>query len=307
MSIEAITEFLADAIRAGTPLLLATLGEIYAERSGILNLGVEGMMIVGAVVGFATTLSTGNPWLGLLIALLSGALLSLIHAFMSISLRANQVVSGLALTMLGLGLSSILGKSLVGVRLKSPIPYTPISMASEIPLLGAFLKQDPLIYASYIIAIILWIILFKTRIGICIRAVGENPASADLAGINVYLTRYLCTILGGALAGIAGAYLSLAYTPSWIEGMTAGQGWIAIALTIFSLWSPTRAIIGAYLFGGIRVLQYRLQPIGVSVPLLKTLPYLSTILVIIISSGERIRKRIGAPASLGQPFSREER
>lgn len=305
--IEPLTELLAMMISAGTPLLLSTLGEIYAERSGILNLGVEGMMALGAVVAFYVALTTGNPLLGLSAAALAGLILSSLHAFVSITIRSNQVVSGLALSMLGVGLSSLIGKRLIGIPLRYVLEKLEVPLLKDIPLLGAFFRQNALTYLSYFLTALLWFILFRTKIGICIRMTGENPHAADSMGINVFRTRYLCTILGGTLAGLGGAYLSIAYTPTWIEGMTAGQGWIALALVIFAAWNPLYALAGAYLFGGVRVLQYRLQPLGISPPLLQTLPYVCTIAVLTAFSTEKLRRRLGAPSALGKPYSREEK
>jgi len=314
MSLELISvDILRAAIRAGTPLLLGTLGEIYAERSGVLNLGVEGMMIMGAVTGFGITLTTGNVWLGLVMAALAGGLIALIHAFVSISLRANQTVSGLALTMFGLGLSGLLGKRYVGTPLPFRLRAVPIPLLSDIPILGPVLFQhDPLVYLSLLLVPSLWFLLFKTRVGISIRSVGEAPATADALGVNVFLVRYICVFFGGVLAGLGGAYLSVVYAPAWIEGMTAGAGWIVIALTIFAMWSPTRALLGAYLFGWVKVLQYKLQPpppegLGLSPNLLNMLPFILTILVLLAGTGEVMRKRIGAPAALGLPYAREEK
>lgn len=301
---EWITDLLTSMISAGTPLLLATLGEIYAERSGILNLGVEGMMAVGAVTAFAITLASGNPLLGFLLAALTGCLLACVHAFLSISIRSNQVISGLALTMLGLGISALAGRRLIGTPLPVSIRRIPVPLLSDTPVIGAFFNQDPVTYASYVLVVLLWFILFKTKLGVIIRACGENPQAVHAAGIDVYLIRYLCTLIGGALAGLSGAYLSVVYTPTWIEGMTAGQGWIAIALVIFAVWNPIYATVGAYLFGGIRILQYRLQPLGISVPLLKTLPYVCTIIVLVVASSGKFRKKIGAPAALAIPFEK---
>ena len=314
MGLELISvDILRAAIRAGTPLLLGTLGEIYAERSGVLNLGVEGMMIMGAVTGFGITLTTGNVWLGLVMAALAGGLIALIHAFVSISLRANQTVSGLALTMFGLGLSGLLGKRYVGTPLPFRLRAVPIPLLSDIPILGPVLFQhDPLVYLSLLLVPSLWFLLFKTRVGISIRSVGEAPATADALGVNVFLVRYICVFFGGVLAGLGGAYLSVVYAPAWIEGMTAGAGWIVIALTIFAMWSPTRALLGAYLFGWVKVLQYKLQPpppegLGLSPNLLNMLPFILTILVLLAGTGEVMRKRIGAPAALGLPYAREEK
>ncbi len=308
MSLEVFLTALKAAIPAGTPLLLGTLGEIYAERSGVLNLGVEGMMIMGAVTSFGMTLSTGNPWLGLAMAALVGGLMALIHAFLSITLRANQVVSGLALTMFGLGMSGMLGKKYIGTPLPCRLRATPIPLLKDIPFLGPILFQhDALVYLSLALVPILWFVLFKTKVGISIRSVGEAPATADAMGVNVFLVRYLCVLFGGVLAGLGGAYLSIVYAPAWIEGMTAGAGWIVIALTIFAMWSPTRALLGAYLFGGVKVLQYRLQPLGISPNLLNMLPFIFTIIVLLAGTREVIRERIGAPSALGVPYAREEK
>ncbi len=291
----------------GTPLLLGTLGEIYAERSGILNLGVEGMMSMGAVVAFGVCLSTGNPWLGLIAAALAGGALSLVHSVATVNLRANQVVSGLALTMLGLGISGLLGKSYVGKPPGATLDPLEIPLLSRIPILGKILfNQDPLVYLSLIIAVLGWFVLFRTRLGLNIRSCGENPAAADVSGINVYRVRHLSVYIGGLLAGLAGAYLSLAYVPSWTQGMSGGRGWIVIALTIFAFWRPLRAIAASYMFGLLFVLPYKLQPLGVHTSLLQALPYLVTMITLVIISKESIRKRMGAPGALSTSYSREE-
>ncbi len=305
---EFILAVLRAAIPAGTPLLYGTLGEVVAERGGVLNLGVEGMMIMGAVTGFAVTHTTGNLWLGVAAAALVGGLLALIHAFATITLRVNQVVSGLAITMLGLGTSGLIGKRFIG----TPLPVRPeplnIPILSDLPILGVLLFQfDALVYLSILLVPTLWFVLYKTRWGITLRSVGESPGAADAMGVNVFLVRYIAVFFGGLMAGIGGAYLSMVYAPAWIEGMTAGAGWIVVGLTIFALWDPARAMLGAYLFGGVRVLQFRLQPLGISPPLLNMLPYILTILVLLVSAGETLRKRIGAPAALMLPYSREER
>lgn len=306
MEIEAIMDFLSLTIMAGTPLLLGTLGEIYAERAGILNLGIEGMMIMGAITGFSVTHLTGSILLGVLLAMIVGGLLSLIHAFVSISLRSNQVVSGLALTMFGLGLSGLIGRNYIGIPGKS-LKKIPIPGLKNIPVLGRIIfQQDLLIYLSLILVPVLWFLLYRTKAGIVIRSVGEDPSAADAMGINVYLVRYFCVLLGGALAGLGGAYISLRMAPAWIEGMTAGRGWIVVALTIFAMWNPSRALIGAYLFGGVEVLQFRLQPLGIPPSFLGMLPYLATIVVLLIGSKETLKKKMGAPAALGFPYSREE-
>lgn len=309
IDITSIEIALATVVKAGTCLLFATLGEIYAERSGVWNLGVEGMMIIGALTGFVTAYTTGNLWLAVILAMIASGLASLIHAFLCITLRANQILSGIALTLFGLGLTGFLGKPYIGTVPPS-FASVPIPVLKEIPVLGQVLfNHDPLVYFSLILVPLLWFILFKTSFGLSIRAVGESPETADVMGVNVYFVRYFCVFLGGILAGLGGAYLSLAYTPMWIENMTAGRGWIAVALSIFSLWNPARAIFGAYLFGGLSALQYRLQVIGVgiSAPLLLMLPYASTILVLIMTAGERIRRRIGLPSAIGIPYVRGEK
>ncbi|MBM3125118.1 MAG: ABC transporter permease [Chloroflexi bacterium] len=305
-------EFILAAVRAaipaGTPLLYGTLGEVYAERSGVLNLGVEGMMIMGAVSGFAVAQTTGSAGLGILAAAIVGGLLALIHAFASITLRVNQVVSGLALTMLGLGISGMIGKKFVGQPLAARLQPIHIPGLSDLPILGELLfKFDIMVYLGILLVPALWFVLYKTRIGVTLRSVGENPSAADALGVNVAFVRYAAVAFGGMMAGIGGAYLSISYAPAWIEGMTAGAGWIVVALTIFAIWDPRRALLGAYLFGGVRVLQFRLQPLGVSPNLLNMLPFILTILVLWLSSGQAAKRRIGAPAALMTAYSREER
>ncbi|RLG40319.1 MAG: ABC transporter permease [Thermoproteota archaeon] len=303
-----IASVLKSAIRAGTPLLYATVGEIYAERSGIMNLGVEGMMIMGAVSGYGVGIITGNPWLAILTAGLVGALMGLIHSVLSINFRVNQVVSGLALTMFGLGLSSLAGAKYIGVPKRASLTTVKIPFLSKIPVIGEVLfNQDPIVYASFIVVPFLWFFLFKTKAGIIIRSVGENPAAADALGVKIYLVRHLCTVFGGFMAGLAGAYLSVVYTPAWVENMTAGRGWIAVALTIFSLWNPLRAMLGAYLFGGVEAVQFNLQAYGIPPDILGMMPYLLTILVMVFGAEERIRKRLGAPSALGVPYVRGEK
>ena len=307
---EILVPILAAAVRSGTPVLYATLGEILTERAGIMNLGLEGVMLVGAYAGFSVTKSTGNPWLGLLAAALAGALLVTVHAFACIHLGANQVVSGLALTLCGTGLSSLLGRASIGETIRGLGPL-PLPGLSQIPFLGpVFFRHDPLVYVSYLLTAFLCWFLFSTRSGLNLRAVGENPRAADAMGLPVARIRYLYTLLGGALAGLGGAYLSVVYTQMWVEGMTAGRGWIALALVIFGIWHPLRAALGSYLFGGVEALQLRIQAAGTSVPapLLLMLPYLLTILVLLFISlckGKGIL--LGAPAALGVPYRREER
>lgn len=299
---------LSRALAYGTPLLLATLGEIYSERSGVLNLGVEGMMILGAVSAFATAFITGNPWLGMLVAGLAGAVASLVHGFVSISLRANQVVSGLALTMLGLGLSGLFGKGFEGKPLDATISNVAVPVLKDIPYLGPilFVDQNPIVYIALALTPILSFVLFYTSIGVTIRSVGENPSAADSAGINVWLVRYGCVTFGGILAGFAGGYLSIVYRPAWTQGMTAGMGWLVIALTIFASWNPSRGLVGALFFGVLMHLTYRLQP-WVAPQLLKMMPYAGAILVLVVLSFGTLKKKMGAPNSLQQPYTRGEK
>lgn len=310
MNQEIIVAILATAITAGTPILYAALGEVLAERAGILNLGVEGMMLIGAVSGFICAFITASPWMGLIIAMLAGGLAALIHAFLTVTLKANQVVSGLALTMFGTGLSGYLGKHYVGLPLPETFKVTPIPVLSDIPIIGpVFFNHDPLVYISYILVPMLWFFIYRTRAGLNLRAVGENPAAADSLGVNVFLTRYIYVVMGGMLAGIGGAYLSLFYVPSWMEHMTAGMGWIAVALVIFATWNPVNALWGAYFFGGLGALGFRLQTLNVTISpyFLKMLPYVFTIAVLILVTKRNMSKRMGAPQALGLPYDREER
>ncbi|HEX8682998.1 MAG TPA: ABC transporter permease [Ardenticatenaceae bacterium] len=317
MDLTLLTSILIIAIRAGTSLLYATIGEIFAERSGILNLGIEGMMLMGAMSGFAAAYHSGSAVAGVLVALLVGAGIAAIHGFLTITLRADQVVSGLALTIFGIGLSSFLGQRLgpggaplVGLRgpqlSRVALPYL-----SEIPVVGEPLfNQDALTYALYLFVPLASFYLYRTRPGLNLRAVGENPRAADAMGLDVARIRYLYTLLGGALAGLGGAHLSLAYTPGWTENLTGGRGWIAVALVIFALWDPGRAVVGALLFGGINAIQFRMQAAGTTIPasFLNMLPYLFTILVMVaITVYEKVSRAVGAPAALGLPFYREER
>ncbi|MCG8567314.1 MAG: ABC transporter permease [Desulfobacterales bacterium] len=292
---------------AGTPLLLATTGEVICERSGILNLGVEGVMALGAVVAFIVTMTTGSPWLGTLAAMAAGMAISIIHAFASITLQANQVVSGLALTMLGLGLSGMMGKPYVGKPLSLKMNDWVIPYLSDIPFVGKVLfSQSPFFYLAIVLSIAAWFFLERTRLGIQLRSTGENPKATETQGVNVFLLRYLSVMVGGGFSALAGAHLSISYSKSWIEGMTAGRGWIAIALTIFALWNPGRAIWASFLFGGIFVAQYLMQPLGISPNFLAMLPYIATLLILLLISLRDPRK-LNAPAMLGNPYKRGER
>ncbi len=301
---------LAATVTAGTPLLYAALGEVLAQRAGVMNLGLEGMMLVGAMTGFSVTVKAGDPWLGLLAAMGAAGVLALVHAFLTVGLRANQVVSGLALTIFGTGLSGYLGKSMVGVPATATFKAWTFPGLGDLPVIGPVLfRHDSLVYLTYLLVPTLWFLLYHTRPGLNLRAVGENPAAADAVGINVSATRYIYVVVGGLLAGAAGAYLSLAYAPAWLENMTAGRGWIAVALVIFAMWDPVRALLGAYLFGGVDALTFRLQALGLLVPsfFLKMLPYVFTIAVLIVSTRETLLRKSAAPGALGLTYDREGR
>lgn len=291
-------------ITAATPLVIAATGELVTERAGVLNLGVEGMMIMGAVCAFAGSYLTGYPLLGVLCGILGGALFSLLFGFLTLTLVANQVATGLALTILGLGLSGQIGEAFVGipgVKLQ-PIVFP---VLSEIPFVGPLLfRQDITFYLSIALIIGVNWFLFKSRTGLKMRAIGDNHGSAHALGINVIRTRYLAVMFGGACAGLAGAQLSLVYTPQWVENMSAGRGWIALALVVFASWRPWRVFAGGYIFGAVGILQLHAQAFGIGVPsqFLSMLPYAVTIVVLIIISHNRRTTLINTPASLGKPF-----
>ena len=291
-------------VTAATPLLLAAIGELVVEKSGVLNLGVEGMMVMGAVAGFAVTVTTGSPFLGVLGGAVAGVLVSLIFAFVTLTLVANQVASGLALTLFGLGLSGLIGEGFVGqpgIKLQSL--YIP--GLTELPFVGKLLfGQDILVYLSFASVFGVSWFLNRTRGGLILRAVGDNHASAHALGYPVIGVRYLAVMFGGAMAGLGGAYMSVAYTPLWVENMTAGRGWIALALVVFASWLPWRAVFGAYLFGTVTVLQFHAQALGIGIPsqFLSMLPYLATVVVLVAISGNRRATLFNTPASLGKPF-----
>jgi simple sugar transport system permease protein len=300
---------LSSAVVAGTPILFAALGELVTERAGVTNLGVEGMMLIGAVAGFMTAIVTGNSWLGLLAAMLAGGMMGMIHAVLTVSLRANQVVSGLALTLFGTGLSGYLGKGYIGIPVAEPFRNMSLPVLGDIPFFGPVLfRHDVLVYLSWALVLVLWFFISKTRPGLYLQAIGENPGAADSLGIPVASLRYLYVVIGGMLCGVGGAYLSLASAPSWLENMTAGRGWIAVALVIFALWKPGRALVGSYLFGGIDALGFHLQAAGVHVShfFLQMLPYLFTIAVLTVVMARR-GGRLASPGSLGLPYDREQR
>ncbi|TBR58825.1 ABC transporter permease [Westiellopsis prolifica IICB1] len=297
-----LSDILSDTLRAATPLILAALGELVAEKSGILNLGVEGMMLVGSASGFIAVSVTDNIYLGLLIALFAGMAIAFIHAVLTITINANQVATGLALSIFGSGLSAFIGSDYIGQTITGLQPLN-IPILKSIPVIGkAFFQQDILVYISIILVFLVAWFLQKTRAGLILRSVGESSIAADALGLPVNRVRYLAVLFGGAMAGLAGAYLSLAYTPFWAENMTAGRGWIAIALVVFATWKPMRILLGAYLFGGVSAIQLILQGLGVDISpyLLSSLPYLATIIVLIIISRDTTRIQLGAPASLGK-------
>ena len=291
-------------ITASTPLLLAAIGELVVERCGVLNLGVEGMMIVGAVCGFVVAYTTGSAVLGILAAVAAGIAMALLFGFLTQTLATNQVATGLALTLFGLGLSGLIGESytgLPGVKLAA----IQIPVLSEMPFLGPVLfAHDVLVYLSFVLVLAVAYVLKRTRIGLVIRAVGDNHHSAHALGCPVIIVRYGCIVFGGMCAGLAGAYLTLVYTPQWVENMAAGRGWIALALVVFATWVPLRVAVGAYLFGAVWIMGLYAQALGVGIPsqLLSSLPYLVTIGALVIISGNRTLTKVNTPACIGQPF-----
>jgi simple sugar transport system permease protein len=307
MSVDQVVLLLAAAVASGAPLIFAGIGEVLAERSGVLNLGVEGMMLVGAVAAFAAVAATRDPWIGAASAMAAGAALAAGHAFLTVTLGSEQVTTGLALALFGTGLSAFVGKPFIGIPNPSPLHALPIPLVSQAPVIGrVFFQQDALVYASYALAIAAWWWLTRTRPGLHLRACGESPEAADAMGVNVTAMRYGAVIAGGALAGLAGGYLSLAYTPAWTENMTGGLGWIAIALVIFATWNPLRLLAGAYLFGAVDALGFRVQILGVETSsiLLRMLPYVFTLGVLLIIS--LVRRQAYVPAALGRTYFREE-
>jgi general nucleoside transport system permease protein len=298
------------AIASGTSILLPALGETLTERSGVQNLGVEGMMLMGALFGYIVDIETQNIGLAFAAAIVAAMSLALVHAFLSVTLRANQIVSGLAVTLFGSGLTAFLGKPFVGAQAPVVLSRFPIPGLSQLPVLGQILfTQDPVVYASFVLVPLVWYFIYRTRPGLNLRAIGESPATADARGVGLASRRYLYTLIGGGLAGVGGAYLSLGYTPTWVEGMTAGRGWIAIGLVVFGTWDPLRVMAGAYLFGFVDGFQLRAQGLGSTIPsfFLNMLPYLFTVIVVSLSSGERLQRRLGIPRALGLPYWREER
>lgn len=304
MTFEQLLPILASTVTAATPLIIAALGVLVSERAGVLNLGVEGMMLIGAVTAFAVGVSSGSLLLGYLAAMSAGATVALLFAVLVLSLQTNQVATGLALALFGVGLSAFLGRSFVGTPIER-LPALEIPLLSDIPLLGPLLfRYDAVVYGSLLLfAGVSWF-LYRSRLGLRLRAIGEAPAVAHSLGEPVVRIRYLATLFGGAMSGLAGAYLSTALTPMWVEGMSAGRGWIVLALVVFATWRPLRVLLGAYLFGGVTVLQLHAQGFGVSVPseFLSMLPYLATIVVLVLICRDPKAILLNQPASLGRSY-----
>ncbi len=312
--------FLQTAVQMGTPLLFGTLGGILGEKAGHLNLGVEGMMLLGAVAGFSIAISTANVYLAILCAGLAGAAGALIYGILTVTFRANQVVTGLSLTIFGIGVSSFIGQSLVGLSLppniSEALKIVAVPVLSDIPILGKMIfTQSPYVYISLIFTALIHIYLFKTRWGLALRSVGENPGAADASGVPVNLYKYINILAGGFLCGLGGAYLSLVFVPRWQDNITAGAGWIAVALVIFAIWNPVRAIFGAYFFGALRGIGFKMQGAAITVlgfdfkvssQLLDMIPYITTIIVLVTISFRRNRKK-QPPAYLSLPYFREDR
>ena len=302
--IDTVIAILVSTLAAGTPLVYAALGELITEKAGVLNLGVEGMMLVGAIAGFAAAITTGSLWLGIAVAAIAGALMALLFGILTLTLLANQVAAGLALTLFGIGLSAFVGQGFTGMTLPS-MGVVHIPGLSDLPIVGPLLfALNPLIYFSFLLFLLVTWFLYRTRSGLILRGVGEAPESAHAIGYSVVKVRYLAVLFGGAMAGIGGAYLAVIHTPLWVEEMTAGRGWIALALVVFATWRPARVMLGAYLFGGMTILQFHVQGFGVQIPsqLLSSLPYLATIVVLVLISRDINKIRLNAPAALAKTY-----
>ncbi len=307
MDVAIVLKILIAAVAAGTPFVYAALGELVAEKSGVLNLGVEGMMLVGAITGFIAMAKTGSLLLAVASGMTAGMLMAAIFGVLTLTLMANQVASGLALTIFGIGLSAFLGLNYTSIALPG-IPELPIPLLSDIPVLGKlFFSYDILVYGSLALFLLVSWFLYKTRAGLILRGIGETPKSAHALGYNVRGIRYLAVLFGGAMAGLGGVYLSVAYTPVWVEGMVAGRGWVSLALVVFATWRPLRVLFGAYLFGAITIAQFHVQGLGIDIPsqLLSMLPYLATILVLVVISRDLTAIRLNSPASLGITYHPE--
>ena len=301
---DAYALLLGSTLTAGTILALAALGLLINEKAGIVNLGAEGMMLCAAIAGFATVVHTGSTWLGFAAGMAAGALLALVFGWLVIWLNTNQYATGLALSLFGVGFSAFVGINYVQAKMP-PSPKYGIPLLEDLPVVGkALFSLHPLVYATMLLAVAMVYFLYRTRAGLVLRSVGESPSSAHALGYPVRRIRLLAVVFGGALCGLAGAFISVVYTPLWVENMVSGRGWIALALTTFATWRPARVLLGAYLFGGVTMLQFHLQATGVQVPsqILSMLPYLATIVVLVLISRNPTWIRANMPASLGKPF-----
>ncbi|MCA6064839.1 ABC transporter permease [Thalassolituus marinus] len=304
MELELIINIMYATLKTGTPLILIALGEMVCEKSGVLNLGQEGMLLVGAVTGFIVAAVTDNYFFAVFCAIFAGMLMSLLFGYLSITLAANQVATGLALTIFGAGLSAFLGANYVGIGLEG-ISTIHIPFLSDLPVIGKVLFQhDPLVYLTLVLFAVIYWVFKATRVGLKIRAVGENPEAANAIGINVHQVRFMAVLFGGAMTGLAGAYLSLVYTPMWSDGMSAGRGWIALALVVFASWKAERILLGAYLFGFASIMHLVLQGTRFEVPpnIMAMLPYVATIIVLVWLSSDAVKTKMSAPKSIGQPY-----
>ncbi len=302
--VEIAVAILVATMRAATPLVLAGFGELITERSGVLNLGVEGMMLMGASIGFIGTVATGSPVIGLLLAMLAGAALALVFGVLTLSLMANQVATGLALTIFGVGFSALIGVSWIGIPLQGIATGIWPNLSTQPPIIQQLMLLDPVVWLAVLVPFIVHRFIYRTRAGLVLRAVGESHDVAHALGYSVIRIRYLAVLFGGAMSGLAGAYLSLAYTPMWSENMVAGRGWIALALVVFSTWKPAYLALGSLLFGFVTIAQFQAAGLGLALSphLLAMLPYLATIVVLVLISRDATRLKLNAPAALGRPF-----
>ena len=313
MNATVLVSMLATSVAAASPLLLAALGELVVERSGVLNLGIEGIMLLGALTAVAATLGSGSVLVGIACAIVAGMLLGLLFAFLTVTIRADHVVAGLAMVLLGDGLSSFAGHGLVGIDIGQNVPPLALPWISDIPALGQiFFRQNALVYFSYLMVAVVWYFLYRTRPGLALRAAGEKPSAVDVVGWNVFRIRYLAVLFGAGMAGLAGAFLSVAYLTTWAEGMTAGRGWVALALVIFAGWHPIKLLGGAYLFGFAYILIAQSQVLGgvfymISTYVMQMFPYLMAIAVLAVMGRRAMKQRVGAPEALALPYVREER
>ena len=313
MNATVLVSMLATSVAAASPLLLAALGELVVERSGVLNLGIEGIMLLGALTAVAATLGSGSVLVGIACAIAAGMLLGLLFAFLTVTIRADHVVAGLAMVLLGDGLSSFAGHGLVGIDIGQNVPPLALPWISDIPALGQiFFRQNALVYFSYLMVAVVWYFLYRTRPGLALRAAGEKPSAVDVVGWSVFRIRYLAVLFGAGMAGLAGAFLSVAYLSTWAEGMTAGRGWVALALVIFAGWHPIKLLGGAYLFGFAYILIAQSQVLGgvfymISTYVMQMFPYLMAIAVLAVMGRRAMKQRVGAPEALALPYVREER